>query len=52
MAQRADAQKVEGKRRRGRPRLQWEDCAERSRKNGRTTATDSRRLLIENAARE
>ena len=58
LAQRSDAQKVEGKRRRGRPRMQWEDWVKRDleRVGGewRTTARDRRswRLLIKNAVRE
>ena len=54
---RSDAQKMEGKRRQGKPRMQWEDCVKRDleRVGGewRTTAEDrSWRLLIENVVRE
>ena len=56
LATRADAQKVEGKRRRGRPRMRWEDCVKRDleRVGGewRTTAKDdSCRILLENTER-
>ena len=56
--QRADAHKVEGGRRRGRPRLWWEVCIkrnlERVREEWRTTAIDRRswRLLIDNVVGE
>ena len=33
LAKRADAQKEEGKRRSGRPRMQWEDCIKRDLKD-------------------
>ena len=58
LAKRADAQKVEGKRRRRSSRMRWEDCVKRDleRMGGQrsTTAKDRRscRLLIENAVRE
>ena len=51
-------EKVEGKRRRDRPRMRWEDCVKRDleRMGGewRTTAKDRRswRMVIENAVRE
>ena len=57
-AKRGDAQKVEGKRRRGRPRMRWEDWVKRDleRVGGewRTTAKDRRswRLVTENVVRE
>jgi len=44
LATRSDARKVEGKRKRGRLRVRWENCGE-----WRTPANDwSWRLLIEN----
>ena len=58
LAKKADAQKVEGKRRRRRPRMRWEDCVKRGleRVGGewRRTAKDRRswRLVIEDAVRE
>ena len=58
LAKRADAQKVEGKRRRRRSRMRWEDYVKRDleRVGGerRTTVKGrmSWRLLIENALRE
>ena len=57
LAKTADAQKVEGKRRQGRPRMQWEDCVKRGTKRvrgeWRTTAkVRSWRLVIVNAVRE
>ena len=58
MVKRANAQKVEGKGRRGRPRMRWEDCVkrelERVGEEWRTTAKDRRswRLVKENVVRE
>ena len=54
LTQRADAQKMKGKRRPGWPRLRWEDCVKRDvekvGEGGRITARDRRswRLLTEN----
>ena len=57
LAKRSDAEEVEGKRRRGRPRMRWEDCVkgdlERVGGEWRTTGKDrSWRLLIEDIVRK
>ena len=54
--QRTGAQKVEGKRRRGRLKMKREDCVKRSEKIGRKMENNRKRrswrLLIENTVRE
>ena len=52
LAKRSDTQKMEGKGRRGRPRMRWEDCVKRDlervgREWGTTAKYGSRRLTVD-----